>query len=518
MKALRKTDTALSLNRLYSARECQMLDRIAIEQFGIPSYDLMTSAASAALGFVQKQWPHVQNVVLACGGGNNGGDGLVLARLLKQLGIGVDVFLLAQPDNLKGDARRAYDDALAAGLDIKAMDVDLFQESLHLSGLLVDALLGTGTQGELRDDVKAVVQVANAHAKQVLAIDAPTGLCADTGKVLGQALKASATITFIAHKSGLVTGQARDYVGRLYCDSLQLPSGVFEALDVSMPVQQSIKHSVSFTKLRPLLPRSMATSHKGHHGHVLLVGGDKGFGGAIALAGSAALRVGAGLVSVACHPDNAATVTTLRPELMCSGIEKPDDLNALINRASLIALGPGLGQSAWSQAIFSKIIEEKALRVVDADGLNWLAQNPETKNNWVLTPHPGEAARLLNSTGEQVNDDRYAAAQALQEKFGGVIVLKGAGSLIQSEKCCSVCLDGNPGMASGGMGDVLTGVLAGLLARNEAQARNTQLDLQVISSLAVCLHSAAADMAAQEGGCQGLLASDVIDQLRVLIN
>jgi len=272
------------------------------------------------------------------------------------------------------------------------------------------------------------------------------------------------------------------------------------------------KESFSFASVKNLLKARERSSHKGSYGHVLLVGGDQGMGGAIALAGMAALRVGAGLVSVACHPENAAMVTTLRPELMCSGIRQQSDLDGLIKKASVIVLGPGLGQSPWSQMIFSKVIEDKKLKVLDADALNWLADNHHFSNHWVLTPHPAEAGRLLSCSTKEVNEDRFTATAQLQKYYGGVAVLKGAGTVIRAESC-GVCLDGNPGMASGGMGDALTGVLAGLIAQFEAD-----LSLEQITRLGVSLHSHAADCTAKLKGERGMIASDVIDQLQSLVN
>lgn len=495
--------------KLYSASQCQELDRLAIHSFNIPSYELMTRAASAAYELISRRWLQASQIMLVCGGGNNGGDGLVLARLLKEAGKFCEVFLLVSPDKLKGDARRAYDDALAASVTIHvADDAKHFSSSAANADLIVDAILGTGSKGALRSDIERCVRAINDAQKTVLALDIPTGLNADTGCVQSEAIKSEVTLTFIAMKPGLVTGDAADVVGEIICETLGLPETLY------CDVHTTLK-AVAYEQLVYLLPKRSAVSHKGKQGHVLLVGGERGLGGAIALAAQAALRVGAGLVSVACHPDNAALVTSLQPEVMCRGVEKAVELDAMLERASLVALGPGLGQSSWSQLMFSKIIDHKKLRVVDADGLNWLSSNKSYSDKWVLTPHPGEAARLLSVSSTQLSENRFSAAKEIQKNYGGVCVLKGAGSIIQSASETSVCLDGNAGMASGGMGDVLTGVLAGLLAQF---AEYEKMSLHQLIALAVCLHSHAADVDAEGAGERGLLASDVIAQLRKLVN
>lgn len=257
------------------------------------------------------------------------------------------------------------------------------------------------------------------------------------------------------------------------------------------------------------LPARRPVAHKGDFGHVLVIGGDHGMSGALRLAGEAALRTGAGLVSAATRADHAASVSVARPELMSHGVESASALSPLLKRASVLAVGPGLGQGEWGRKLFSAVLESSLPMVVDADALNLLAAEPAHRNNWILTPHAGEAARLLGKTVVQVQADRVTSALALQQKYGGVVVLKGAGSLVVGAVGeISICNDGNPGMASGGMGDVLTGVIAGLLAQGS--------DLTVAAQQGVCLHAHAADLAAKEGQ-RGLLASDLFPYLRRLL-
>jgi NAD(P)H-hydrate epimerase len=260
-----------------------------------------------------------------------------------------------------------------------------------------------------------------------------------------------------------------------------------------------------------LLPTRPQNAHKGLFGHVVIVGGDEGMSGAIQLAGRAALRTGAGLVSLATRKSHAPYLNLTQSELMCHGVEDYKELQAALKPATVIALGPGLGQSSWARDLFQTALQTELPLVVDADGLNLLAQQPTHKSNWILTPHPKEAARLLNVSVSKIQNDRLAAAQELQTRFGGIVVLKGYGTLVcdNSETPMSICPYGNPGMASGGMGDALTGLIAGLLAQG--------LNLLDAAQLGVCLHASAGDKAAGNTP-RGLLASDLIDEIRGLVN
>ncbi|MBL4744403.1 MAG: NAD(P)H-hydrate dehydratase [Cycloclasticus sp.] len=266
---------------------------------------------------------------------------------------------------------------------------------------------------------------------------------------------------------------------------------------------------LSFKKVKACLPARKKDAHKGDAGHTLLIGGDAGFSGAIRLASEAALRVGSGLVSVATRAEHAASITIARPELMCHGVSGRLDIKQLAKRCQVIAVGPGLGQSAWSNQLFEAALETNLPTVIDADALNLLSQQPRKNNHWVLTPHVGEAARLLNCTTAEIQQDRASAAEQLQEQYGGVVVLKGAGSLVFDGEEMFICNAGNPGMASGGMGDVLTGVIAGLIAQG--------LTLFEAAKLGVLVHAMAADYAAKQGE-RGLLASDLMAPLRELVN
>lgn len=259
------------------------------------------------------------------------------------------------------------------------------------------------------------------------------------------------------------------------------------------------------------LPKRPGNAHKGNFGHVLIIGGDEGMPGAVRLAGEAALRIGAGLVSIATHPSHAALITTTRPELMCHGVTLRRHLRPLLEKATVIVLGPGLGQSDWSKKMWTSTIDTDQPKVVDADGLNLLAQKKlnMTQENWILTPHLGEASRLLNLPIASIEQDRAKAAIKLQQKYGGTVVLKGAGTLVLGA-ILGLCQAGNPGMATAGMGDVLSGVIGGILA----QTNRTEMSARV----GVLVHAMAGDLAAKVGGERGLLASDLFKYLRAIVN
>ncbi len=253
-------------------------------------------------------------------------------------------------------------------------------------------------------------------------------------------------------------------------------------------------------------------ANKGNFGHVLVVGGDYGFSGAARMAGEAALRVGAGLVSVATRPESSLVLNAARPELMCHGVNSGSELEPLLVRANVVVIGPGLGRSAWAQKLLYLVLKsEKNVVVVDADGLNMLAEKPAKKENWILTPHPGEAGRLLKKSTPDIQADRLGSARELQQKYGGICVLKGAGTLVLGpDSQPAICKAGNPGMASGGTGDVLSGVIGGLLAQG--------LPLVAAAKLGVLIHAMAGDLAAKEGGERGMIASDMLPYIRRLVN
>lgn len=479
---------------LYRNQQVREFDRLAIQEHGIAGFSLMNRAGTAVFQQLQQHYPNAQTVAVLCGAGNNAGDGYIVAALLHNAGFKVCVHTLFDPEQLTNDALAAYQFYTALQGEITA-----WQNQSITADVIVDALLGSGLTRPVTGLYAAAIEAINQSSAFVLAIDSPSGIHADTGNVMGCAVHADVTVTFIALKQGLLTGQAADYCGQLVYDSLALPAAIIATQAPS--AQRVIKQN--------LAPR-LRCSHKGSYGHVLIVGGEQGYSGAARLAGEAALRVGAGLVSVATRNTHATLLNINRPELMCHGVETAAQLATLLTKASVIAIGTGLGQSDWARELLTAVLKTDQPLIIDADALNLLAQSPAENYNWILTPHPAEAARLLNCTTAEIQQDRFAAVAALQKKYQGVVVLKGSGTLIASCNTIAVSNTGNAGMASGGMGDVLTGIIAALVAQG--------LTLEQAAQQGVYLHGYAADGAAQKDGERGLLASDLMPYLRLGVN
>lgn len=491
----------MSYRALYTAAQTRDLDRTAIEEFGIPGIRLMSRAGRAAFALLSKEWPDREAIHVYCGTGNNGGDGFVIASLARARGMTVTVRQVGDPGRIRGDALIARDRAVAGGVAIRAFAGG----EVPVEGVVVDALLGTGLSGDVRGDYAAAIAQINESRLPVLAVDIPSGLCGDTGRVLGAAVRAERTITFIGVKRGLLTGAAPAYVGSVAFDGLEAPAEIHDRVGCeAMQLDLDIA-------LESLPPRA-ADAHKGSFGHVLVVGGDRGMAGAALMAAEAAGRCGAGLVSAATRAEHVAALVSRRPEVMAHPVNGGEDLSPLLEKPTVVAVGPGLGGTPWSEQLLYRVTETDLPLVLDADALNLLAEGRIVENarrdNWILTPHPGEAARLLRCGVADIQADRFAAVRALREKFGGVAVLKGAGTLVCGGGKVFLSGYGNPGMAGGGMGDVLSGVLAALLAQGLAP-----LDA---ACLGVCLHGRAADLAAEEG-MNGLLATDLLPWLRTLV-
>jgi NAD(P)H-hydrate epimerase len=487
---------------LYTAAHTRELDRVAIEECGIPGIRLMSRAGRAAFELVQATWPEACPLVVFCGTGNNGGDGFVVAALAQDRGVPVTVYQVGDDAKISGDAATARQAAVDAGVEIQPFDPALEPDSC----VIVDALLGTGLSGDVRGDYATAIEAINRAGAPVLAIDIPSGLCSDTGRRLGVAVKADATITFIGVKQGLLTGDAPDCCGELHFADLGVPADVYDQVPVDA-------RRLDLDRELDALPGLAVTAHKGAFGHALVIGGDLGMAGAALMAAEAAGRCGAGLVSAATRAIHVPALLSRRPEVMAHGVESRGDLDSLLEKASAVTVGPGLGQGAWSEQMLQNALDSDLPLVVDADALNMLARRcavskPE-RDNWILTPHPGEAARLLGSDTATVQRDRFAAVRALQSRYGGVVLLKGAGTLVCDGETVYVCPYGNPGMASGGMGDVLSGVLVALLAQG--------LGLRDAACLGACLHAAAADLAAGNG-MRGMLATDLMPFLRGLLD
>src|SRR5699024_5594422 len=446
----------------------------------------------AAYAALLRRWPQPGGLCVFCGSGNNGGDGYLIARLALAGGWRVRLFALSDPKPEQADAVRARGAFETAGGRVERptdapIDADV----------IVDALLGTGLGRDVAGGHARAIECINAaHAagSGVLAVDVPSGIDATTGHRWGTAVHADLTATFIAPKAGLFTGAGAGHSGAIVFDDLGAPRELYAGV---APFARGMTDSLRLPALAPRL----ADAHKGDHGHVLCVGGNQGLGGAVRMTAEAGLRCGAGLVSVACHPHHAAAMSQARPELMCRGIPPDQTPPQLFAQAHVVAVGPGLGGDDWARGLLRRALECAAPLVVDADALNLLAGAPQARGNWILTPHPGEAARLLATDTATINADRPAAVQALARQYQAVVVLKGAGTLVAVPDGLWLCTAGNPGMAGGGMGDLLTGIIAGLVAQGHS--------LATAAVLGVWLHARAADRVAAARGERGMLATDL---------
>ncbi len=480
---------------LYSAAQVRDLDARLIAA-GTPGFELMQRAAHAAWRALRRRWPAAEVLTVLAGRGNNAGDAYLVATLAERAGWRVTVLAVGDPAQLAGDAALARDAARQAGVTIQP-----WSECVELAGVLVDGLLGTGLTGAVREPYAQVIRLLNASGLPVLALDLPSGLCADSGRTLGVAVRAELTVSFVGLKIGLLTGDAPGLVGELVFDDLQADPQI--VAQVPAQAQRLALGSL------PRLPARQRTAHKGQFGHLLVVGGDHGLGGAALLAAESALRSGAGLVSLATREEHVQAALARRPELMSVGVASANQLLGLAERAQVLVVGPGLGQAAWGSSLLSVAAGCARPQVWDADGLNLLAVGAlMMPADSVITPHPGEAARLLGISTAEVQADRPAAARALAQKYQAVTVLKGAGSLIAApDGRLSLCDRGHPAMAGAGLGDVLAGLIGALMAQG--------LPAFEAASLAVWLHACAGERLGAQG--RGLAASDLIAVIRQLL-
>ncbi len=489
---------------VYAVASVRRLEKAAA--VGLASGELMARAALGAFGCLRSQWPVAQQLLVLCGPGHNGGDGVELSRLAMAAGLRV---VVCAPGGVpvSGEASEMWARWQAAGGVLTPWSPELLDQT----ELVVDALFGIGLRRPIEGLFHAIITEVNARSNAerlpVYALDIPSGLDAETGQVRGVAVRATATVSFLALKTGLFLGAAVDHVGALWADGLKLP----EALFATCP---AVLRRVAVADREALLPARARSAHKGRHGRVLIIGGGAGMPGAALLAGLSALRAGAGRVQIATLPEHAVAMACAQPELMVIGVEHIADLAPALAAADVVAIGPGLGQSVWARALWAACYAGNTPLVVDADALNLLALQPMVRAQWCLTPHPTEAARLLSMTTDAVQADRLGAVHQLHARYGGVAVLKGAGTLIASAgDIAAVCDRGNPGMAVAGMGDVLTGIIAGIAA----QQRDPCASLAQAAAVGVWVHATAGDRAAR-GAERGLLASDVIAHIQASVN
>ncbi|WP_114417264.1 NAD(P)H-hydrate dehydratase [Marinospirillum perlucidum] len=498
---------------LYSAASAAAIDQQVIAA-GTPGFELMQRAAKAAWQLLRQRWPKAERISVFCGGGNNGGDGLLLALLAQEAGKTVRLWITGDPSAYIGEAAEAWAAVQAAGLQPEAGEPELLDQD----EVLVDALLGIGLQGEVRGRIKEWIEILNASSTPILALDTPSGLLVDEGAVAGCAVKAQLTLTFIVLKPGLFTGQGPAFAGRVFW------------ADLSITQEQIEEEPLAWLQAREegqkLLKPRQADGHKVSHGRLLIVAGQTGMGGAALLAAQAALRSGAGMVKLLTAADNVMPVLVSQPELLVEAWQQdPEALTEQLEEnfrwADALLIGPGLGQGAVAQHLWETSWLFSGPCLVDADALNLCAAGVKPSaqlatDNWVITPHPGEAARLLGWSGAEIQKNRLQAVRLLALQTGAVSLLKGAGSCCQRPDEITgesylplICPFGNAGMGVAGMGDLLSGCIAALLAQG--------LHASQAAALGMRIHAQAGDKAAGDQP-RGLLPSDLLPFLREGVN
>ena len=490
------------------------MDRIAIDQYGYSGILLMKTAGQRAFANIMACFSGFEPMVVLCGSGNNGGDGYVVAQCAQAIGLEVIVVQAAAPKTR--DAIQVCQEFVDRGGSIITSDTNDI-EVLRSAGLIIDGLFGTGLNRAPSGCYADLIRVANQADCPVAALDIPSGLDSDTGFAFDPCIEASMTVTFIGKKFGLFTGQGKNCSGQIKFEDLNLPGDIQESVK---PIAKIIPSPE--LKKSPLKKR-MADSHKGNYGNIIIAGGDNGMLGAALLAGRAALRCGSGRVTVLSTERHLDMPALHCPELMSQCIENETGFARLCEQCDVVVVGPGMGLSDWSKQIFDGLIELQKPMVIDADGLVLLAEAFRKRDvrkhdhvktvldHWVLTPHPGEAAKLLGCSTADVQKDRIGAVKAIGEQFGGVCVLKGAGTLVADlSAAVGVCDRGNPGMASAGTGDVLAGIIGSLIGQN---LDSGNLDLGKAAQAGVWLHATCADNIAGKIGMASLLAGDIIDAL-----
>ena len=502
------------MSLVVTAAEMREMDRLTIEDAGIPGLVLMENAGrQVAEAVAELDAAETGPVVILCGRGNNGGDGFVAARYLRQWGADVHCLLVGRRDAVKGDALTNLDIVDTLGISVvEAADrLDEPAETLlEAASVFVDALYGTGLTSDIKGLTRKVIQRVNDSEAPVVAVDLPSGISADTGAVLGVAIEADITVTFGFRKRGLLVHPGCDYAGDVRVADIGIPDDVTEHVAPTCFTNELEA---------PFLPPRPRDSHKGHYGHVLVVGGSPGKAGAVLLAGLGAYRSGAGLVTVLtdarCQPSLEGRVLELMVEAgWAPGAVDAERLRDGAKGKGAVVIGPGLDPGDDGRAVLAAFLGIEGLTlVIDASGLAILAGHPallaESVADLVLTPHPGEAAALLGVAGADVQADRFGALARLVEGCGGVVALKGSRTLIGAGEACYINLTGNAGMATGGTGDVLAGVLGAFVARG--------LDRLEAARLAVYVHGLAGDRAAERLGEDGLIASDLLAELPAVL-
>lgn len=479
-------------------------------------YDLMELAGASVFESMISVNAHPRMVYVLVGKGNNGGDGYIVAAYLLKHHIPFRLFAVAQPHEGSEayTAFRYFTKQLNGTVEYTLPNLDEEAHHGNSPDIVIDALLGTGLDNAPRAPFDQWIDFINSTRAYVISVDVPSGLNADTGEVYADCVRANRTISMIGLKCGLITGDATDFVGEIEVKSLGIDMrsyhGKHTAADMDGASYLPI-YLQNYEDIKSDLPVRSPSFHKGDAGKLVLIGGCTGMGGAICLTGQGALRAGAGLVKIVTDMCNVPAINAQRPELMTVDYSDKEAVAKALEWADVIAAGPGMGQSSESEALLEQILSLDKPMVLDADALNLLAKRGLSfSKRIIMTPHPGEAARLLGTTVDKINSDRYHAVYELQRRCGGVVLLKGAGTLVCDGKRIVVIHEGSPAMASGGMGDLLTGIIGALRAQGVSQMSSTVAG--------ACLHGRAGTLAGEKEGLIGTLALDLLPFIRYLVN
>jgi ADP-dependent NAD(P)H-hydrate dehydratase / NAD(P)H-hydrate epimerase len=508
--------------KLVTAAEMRELDRLAIEEVGIPSLVLMENAGRSTYQVLRREFPQLRGpIVVLAGRGNNGGDGFVVARYLAHEGLPVNVLLMASRDQVRGDALVNLAILEQIGVEVEeVLGEDRLSGVTHRlsrAELVVDALLGTGLNSPVRGLLAQVITRVNQARPPVLSVDIPSGLSADTGEILGAAVEAQVTVTYGLPKIGQILPPGRDLVGRLWLVDISIPPALAQGVKTEL---------AEAAEMRGLLPPRPFASHKGTFGHLVVVAGSEGKTGAATLTAEAGLRTGAGLVTAAVPAGLNDILEVKLTEAMTLPLPEAGGTRSLGEKAwgplrdfladkTALALGPGLGTHPETQELVRALVRDCPLpMVIDADGVNALAGRPEVLHGAagprILTPHPGEMARLLGLTSREVQSRRLDLTRSFAAAHGVWVVLKGAQTVVAAPQGhVSLNPTGNPILASGGTGDVLTGLIGGFLAQGLAPWDAARLG--------VFLHGLAADYLEENFGPRGHLAGDLLACLPELL-
>jgi len=491
-------------SNIYSSEVVRKIDNHAIGSIPISSYSLMLKAGQAAQIIINTHYSEAKKIVVFCGDGNNGGDGFILASLLLQNNKSVAVIRVGSNENLSEETNQALNLYLKTGGVVKKFENGTSYINEFEADLYVDAILGTGISRKVSGFYLEAINFLNSSKIPIVSIDIPSGLNSDTGIPMKTAVKSSITLVLVALKQGLFLGNASDYVGQIKFDGLDIPLELYDIFRPSLRIMNS-------SSLPNILPMRLKSSYKGDNGTLLVVGGNENMGGAITLAAESALRSGVGMVKVATHIKNKDFILKRLPEVLCFGIEAKNQLANCLDDVDAVVLGPGLGRSRWSNDLYRTTMNSKLPIILDADALNILAEDSEKRDNWILTPHPGEASRLLDTNSKEIQRDRMSNIKKIANRFGGVVVLKGCNTLVMQdqESSPSVCTYGNSGMAVAGMGDVLAGIIGSLVAQNIKPIE--------AAFAGVMIHALAGD-AESINGKKGMIPSDLMPHIRKIVN